>query len=45
MPQIFDWEYLIRALSEKSVLKIAQHGKRDNIIATLIKPLEFAAHH
>lgn len=45
MPQIFDWDYLMRTLSEKFVPKIAQHGKQDNIITTLIKHLEFAAQH
>lgn len=44
MPQIFDWEYLIRTLSEKFVPKIAQHGKWDNIKTTLTKHLEFAGH-
>lgn len=45
MPQIFDWDYLIRTVSEKFVPKIAQHGKQNNIITTLFKHLEFAVQH
>ena len=36
MPQISDWGYLIRTLSEKFVPKIAQRGKQDNVITNLL---------